>query len=272
MACIVPREPCTSPSRCPQQPSGQSPRAGPIKSRVQSTPDRSKPHVQPESPLLRHHRPALRQRQLPHRPHHGVHPGRHLGPPAPPAGPRGAFRRRRRRAWRADHDRGREGRHHAATVRRQHRDRPRPVPRRLPRQVRQLELDRQPREPRAGAGDLPRPQGQRPDQHQDDRAVLRPREEHVPARPLHQGRVPEMRRQGPIRRQLRELRRRLCPDRTQEPLLGAVGRHARAAHLGALLLQAQRPALHRVPRELDRRGRPPAARGAQQDQGMVPEG
>jgi hypothetical protein len=31
------------------------------------------------TPTLRHHRPALRQRQLPHRPHHGVHPGRHLG-------------------------------------------------------------------------------------------------------------------------------------------------------------------------------------------------
>ena len=41
------------------------------------------------------------------------------------------------------------------------------------------------------------------------RAVLRPGEEHVPARPLHQGRVPELRRQGPVRRQLRGLRRGL---------------------------------------------------------------
>jgi methionyl-tRNA synthetase len=30
-----------------------------------------------------------------------------------------------------------------------------------------------------------------------------PVKQHVPARPLHQGRVPEVRRQGPVRRQLR---------------------------------------------------------------------
>jgi methionyl-tRNA synthetase len=35
------------------------------------------------------------------------------------------------------------------------------------------------------------------------RAVLRPRQGHVPARPVHQGRMPEVRHQGPVRRQLR---------------------------------------------------------------------
>jgi hypothetical protein len=79
---------------------------------------------------VRHHRPALRQRRLPHRPHDGIHPGRHLGPlPANAArwrcAARGALRRRRRHPRHADHDRGREGRHHAAGIRGQDRRRPR---------------------------------------------------------------------------------------------------------------------------------------------------
>ena len=41
--------------------------------------------------------------------------------------------------------------------------------------------------------DLPRPEGRRPDRDQDHRAVFRPGQEHVPARPLHQGRMPQVR-------------------------------------------------------------------------------
>ncbi len=52
---------------------------------------------------VRHHGPAVRERPVPHRPHHGVHPGRHLGALPADAGPRGALRLRRRRARRADH-------------------------------------------------------------------------------------------------------------------------------------------------------------------------
>ena len=55
---------------------------------------------------LRHDRPALRQWPIPHRAHHGVHPGRHLGALPAHAGKRGAFRRRGRRARRADHAQG----------------------------------------------------------------------------------------------------------------------------------------------------------------------
>ena len=49
----------------------------------------------------------------------------------------------------------------------------------------------------------------------------------VPARPLHQGRMPEVRREGPVRRQLRGLRRGLRAHRPEEPVLGAVGRRRR---------------------------------------------
>ena len=58
---------------------------------------------------LRHHRSALRQWPVPHRAHHGVHPGRHLGALPAHAGKRGPFRVRRRRARRADHAQGGRG-------------------------------------------------------------------------------------------------------------------------------------------------------------------
>ena len=45
------------------------------------------------------------------------------------------------------------------------------------------------------------------------RAVLRSGEVDVPARPLHQGRVPGVRREGPVRRQLRGLRLGVRGDR-----------------------------------------------------------
>jgi methionyl-tRNA synthetase len=113
--------------------------------------------------------------------------------------------------------------------------------------------------------DLPRPQGQRPDRNPHHRAVLRPREEHVPARPLHQGRVPQVPRQGPVRRQLRGLRRRVRAHRPDQPLLGTLGRQAGAQKLGAFLLQAVGPALRGLFGRLDAK-RPPAARGGQQGQ------
>ena len=75
---------------------------------------------------------------------------------------------------------------------------------------------------------------------QAGRAVLRPGEGHVPRRPLHQGRVPELRREGPVRRRLRELQHGLLRHRAEEPLLDAVGREAGAQVLAALLLQALR--------------------------------
>ena len=176
---------------------------------------------------------------VPHRPHHGVHPGRHLGAVPAHAGPRGALRLRRRRARRADHDRGREGRQDAAGS-----SSPRSPPAASPTSTASTSrFDNWHStdgagEPRAGAGDLPRLRKDELIATQDDRAVLRPGEEHVPARPLHQGRMPELRRQGPVRRQLRGLRRGLRADRPEEPVLGAVRRDAGAEEQRALLLPA----------------------------------
>ena len=55
------------------------------------------------------------------------------------------------------------------------------------------------------------------------RAVLRPGQEDVPARPLHQGRMPEVRREGPVRRQLRQVCGAVyCAHRPEEPVLGTL--------------------------------------------------
>ena len=64
-------------------------------------------------------------------------------------------------------------------------------------------------------------QGRRHDRHAHHRAVLRPGEGHVPARPLHQGRMPGVPRQGPVRRLLRGVQQRLRADRADQPLLDA---------------------------------------------------
>ena len=62
-----------------------------------------------------------------------------------------------------------------------------------------------------------------------DRAVLRSGEADVPAGSLHQGRMPGMRHEGPVRRRLRELQLGLRTDRPQEPVLDSVRRNAGAA-------------------------------------------
>ena len=117
----------------------------------------------------------------------------------------------------------------------------------LRHQLRQLPLDALAREHGARVRDLPRAAEGGLRRNEDHRAVLRPGEGHVPARPLHQGRVPEMRRQGPVRRLVRELRRRLRAHRAEEPVLGAHRREAGAEEVRPLLLQALGPALRGVP-------------------------
>ena len=154
-------------------------------------------------PPLRHHRPAVRERLVPHRAHHGVHPGRHLGAVPADAGARGAFRLRRRCARRADHAQGRGRGDHPAGAGRPDRRRAPALPRGLPHLLRQLALDRLAGERRAVAGHLPAAQGRRARLHPHDRAALRPGEGDVPRRPLHQGRVPGLRRERPVRRRLR---------------------------------------------------------------------
>ena len=117
----------------------------------------------PRTPqAVRHHGAAVRERPVPHRPHHGVHPGRHLGALPADAGPRRAFRLRRRRARRADHAEGGGRRRDAAGARRAHRGDAAEDPRRLPHQLRPLALDRLAGERRAVAGHLPPAEGQGP--------------------------------------------------------------------------------------------------------------
>ncbi|KAI5933464.1 Methionine--tRNA ligase, cytoplasmic [Manis javanica] len=69
---------------------------------------------------------------------------------------------------------------------------PMTVPGRLPHRLRQLAQHRRARKPRAGPADLQGPEGCRLHRDAHHRAVLRHREEHVPARPLHQGRMPAL--------------------------------------------------------------------------------
>ena len=74
-----------------------------------------------------------------------------------------------------------------------------------------------------------------PRRAQGRRAGVRPGEGDVPAGPLRQGHLPELRRPGSVRGQLRGLRRDLQPGGPRRRGVGAVGGEARAAHLGALL-------------------------------------
>ena len=103
--------------------------------------------------------------------------------------------------------------------------------RRYRHQLRHDAFDALAGERRARAVDLP--QAARPravaDRREDDRAVLRPGQGHVPRRPLHQGHVPEVRREGPVRRRVRSLRHDVRADRPHRPVFGAHRREAGAA-------------------------------------------
>ena len=142
------------------------------------------------------------------------------------------------------------------------------APRRLSPELRPLALDGFAGERRAVAGHLSAPQGRRVHLRQRGRAVLRPGEGDVPARPLHQGHVPEVRDEGPVWRRLRELQLDLRADRSRRPVFDALRRAARAALVAAPLLPALRSEDRRVPAPLDARARArpvAAARGAEQD-------
>ena len=94
------------------------------------------------------------------------------------------------------------------------------------------------------------------------RAVLRSGQGHVPARPLHQGRMPEMRHQGPIRRRLRELQLGLRAHRSYQSLLDALGCDAGAQDRPSISSSGfpTRSALHSSRNgPQGRAGRPPAA-------------
>ena len=182
-------------------------------------------------PPLRHHGAAVRERRHPHRSHHGVHPGRHLGALPAHAGPRGAFRLRRRHARRADHAAARkaEGITPEELIARVRGDAPARL-RGLPHRASTTVTRRIPRKRARCRRTSTATQGARPDRRASTiEQFFDPVKSDVPARPLHQGRVPELRHAGPVRRRVRELRHRLRADGSQEPILGGVGREAGAA-------------------------------------------
>ncbi len=119
--------------------------------------------------------------------------------------------------------------------------------RRLPCRLRQLLHHEFPGEPGVLRGHLQAAPGQGPDRETLGRAVLRSGEDDVPAGSLHQGRVPELPLEGPVRRFLRGLRQDLQPDRPDRSLLRRFRRQAGAQGVGASFLQALGPTLRRVP-------------------------
>ena len=214
----------------------------------------------------RHQRPALCQRLDSPRPHARVHPDRHVGALPEAARQPGRVRLRRRCPRFGHHAARREGRHHARAADRQRARRAHGRLRRLWRGLRQLPFDPLGREPRAVRVDLPGAARQGPYRHPRGDPVLRPREGHVPRRPLHQGHLPQVRGRGPVRRQLREVRRHLRADRAEEPALGHLRRRAGAQGVQALLLQAA--GLRGHAQAVDPQ-RCPAGSGGQQDRRMA---
>ena len=197
----------------------------------------------PAPQAVRHHGPAVRERTVPHRPHHGVHPGRHLGALPADAGARGALRLRRRHARRADHAEGGERRRHAAAS--WSRASPRRGRRRSTASASASTTGIRPTRPRTSScrrtsTASSRRAGLIDTKH--DRAVLRPGEGDVPAGPLHQGRVPEVRHEGPVRRRLRELQHAQRADRSQESVLDADRRDAGARASEHLFFRLSDPA------------------------------
>ncbi len=182
-------------------------------------------------------------------------------------------RLRRRHPRHAGHAARGQGRHHAGGTHRAGVQRAHARLRRLPRRLRQLPFDALGRDALLRQRHLRQAEGGRPDRGARHRAVLRPGQADVPARPLHQGRMPEVRRQGPVRRFLRGLRRRLRPDRPEEPVLRRLRRGAGAQILRPLFLQALRPALRSLPAPVHRADNGVAAeRSRQQDAGMAGRG
>ncbi|MNT18428.1 hypothetical protein D3C72_1536370 [compost metagenome] len=86
--------------------------------------------------------------------------------------------------------------------------------------------------------------------------------------------MPQVPCEGPIRRLLRGVRRRLCAHRAHQPVFGPDRRHARTEIVRPLFLQVVGPALRGIPAAMDHRGQcqrrqAPAARNAGQDARMA---
>ena len=121
----------------------------------------------------------------------------------------------------------------------------------FPPELRSLAQHRLAGERRTVAGHLPPAQGGWPDLFEDGRAVLRPGQVDVPAGPLHQGRVPCVRRQGSIRRFVRGLRLGLCADRSEKSVFNLDRCHTGAEVLGALFFPAVGSAMRLLSPSMD---------------------
>ena len=178
---------------------------------------------------------------------------------------------RRRHPRHADHAARREGRHHAGAA-----DRARLARAHGATSTASMSSSTTTTRPtRAETREIAEDIYRKLDQAQADRqalhrAVLRPGQGNVPAGPLHQGRVPEVRREGPVRRPLRSVRRDLHAHRPEEPVLRGVRRHTGCASLRPLLLQAS-ATLRGISARMDAL-RHAATRSRQQDAGMAREG
>ena len=96
---------------------------------------------------------------------------------------------------------------------------------RLRRRVLDLLLDRLAREQAATRAHLRRAEGEGAHRQAVGRAALLREGQALPARPLHQGHLPELRHAGPVRRRLREVRHDLRSARAHRAPLRAL-RHA----------------------------------------------
>ena len=229
----------------------------------------------PPAQALRHHRPALRQRQVPHRPHHGVHPGRHLGAAPANARARGALRLRRRRARRADHDRGREGRQDAAGS-----SWPSIAAGRKPYldgfhiALRQLALAPTRRRTTSWRSrSTATCQGQRPDRRASaiEQFFDPVKGMFLPDRFI-KGECPNCHAKDQYGDNCEVCGAVYSPTDLINPYSALSGATPVLQKLRALLLQAVRPALRRLPARTGPQRRPAAARGAQQDQRMARAG
>ena len=195
--------------------------------------NRSHARIDPHAPG--DERAALRERSDPSRAHGGVHPDRRLGAVSARARTSLHVRVRRRRTRHSHHAQGGAGGDGPGGP---HRADRRGAPGRLPGLrglVRQLPHHPFAREPGVLGAHLQPAERGRTHRAQGRRPGLRPRQVDVPARPLRQGHVPELRRCRAVRGQLRGLRRHLQPRRSRRRGVGPVGGGARVPLLGALL-------------------------------------
>ena len=175
---------------------------------------------------LCHRRPALCQRPHPYWPSGRVFADRHLGPV--PKAPRAAVHLHlcRRHARHGHHDPRPAGGHRRGGADRQDAQAHVTDFRRLRHRVRQLRQHEQPGNAGSLRRDLGGPPQSRTGRQAGGHATLRRPGRHVSGRPLRQRDLPEVQVARPVRRQLRQVRLPLQPDRADRSGQHAFGHDA----------------------------------------------